>query len=115
MGYPAKYALDARGDAASRRTEPCRARPYSPNDQPFRRSLQRTTPASRSPSIVLAFVLALIIKSRSVGIAILIGTLFGPIIHVVNFYGVTAAFRWFAKARHGISVFSHGHSAHRVH
>jgi hypothetical protein len=82
-------------------------------------------------SIVLAFVLALIIKSRSVGIAILIGTIFGRILHAVNFCGMAAVFPWFATARHWVSILSrvmsgavhgwahaarahHGHSAHRV-
>jgi uncharacterized membrane protein YagU involved in acid resistance len=58
-------------------------------------------------SIILAFVFALIAKGRNVGTAILIGIVFGLVIYFVNFYGMTAVFPWFAKARNWVSIFSH--------
>lgn len=36
------------------------------------------------------------------------GIAFGLLVYVVNFYGMTAFFPWFAMARNGISIFAHG-------
>lgn len=58
-------------------------------------------------SIVLAFVFAFIAKGRSIGMAMPIGAIFGLVIYLVNFYGMTAVFPWFAKARNWVSLFSH--------
>jgi uncharacterized membrane protein YagU involved in acid resistance len=58
-------------------------------------------------SIILAFVLALIAKGRSLGTAVLIGAIFGLVIYLVNFYGMTAVFPWFAEARNWVSILAH--------
>jgi uncharacterized membrane protein YagU involved in acid resistance len=58
-------------------------------------------------SIILAFVFAFIARGRSIGMAILIGAIFGLVIYFVNFYGMTAIFPWFAEARNWVSMFSH--------
>ncbi|MEO6155009.1 MAG: hypothetical protein ABIP16_04710 [Thermomonas sp.] len=58
-------------------------------------------------SIILAFVFALIAKGRGQGPAIVIGGVFGLIVYVVNFYGMTAMFPWFEMARGWISIFAH--------
>jgi uncharacterized membrane protein YgcG len=50
-------------------------------------------------SIVLALLFAFIAKGKSVLTAIVIGAIFGLVIYVVNFYGMTVVFPWFAKAR----------------
>ena len=39
--------------------------------------------------------------------SVLIGAVFGLLIYLVNFYGFTAIWPWFAKARNFISLFSH--------
>lgn len=58
-------------------------------------------------SIVFAVILALVVSRLGLGIAILIGAVFGLVLYFVNFYGFTAIFPWFAMARNGISIFSH--------
>ncbi len=58
-------------------------------------------------SIVFAVILAVVIQRFGLGLAILIGAIFGLILYFVNFYGFTAIFPWFAMARNGISIFSH--------
>lgn len=62
---------------------------------------------------VLAIVLALVFAwiadrmawSRTT--TIVAGMVFGLIIYLVNFYGMTAVFPWFAMARNWISIFAH--------
>ncbi len=58
-------------------------------------------------SIVFALILAWIIERFEMGVAVLIGAVFGLILYLVNFYGFTAIFPWFAMARNWISIFSH--------
>lgn len=58
-------------------------------------------------SIVLAVVLALLVNRRGTGAALTIGAVFGLVIYLINFYGMTALFPWFAKARNSISIFAH--------
>ncbi len=58
-------------------------------------------------SIIFAVILAFIIQRFSLGLAILIGAIFGLLLYFVNFYGFTAVFPWFAMARNAISIFSH--------
>ena len=58
-------------------------------------------------SLVYAFIFALVAKGRSVRSATLLGTGFGLVLYLVNFFGVTAALPWFADARNWISVFAH--------
>ncbi|GAA4864056.1 hypothetical protein GCM10023332_15240 [Luteimonas vadosa] len=58
-------------------------------------------------SLVLAFVFAFIAKGRSVGSAALIGGVFGLVVYLVNFYGMTSMFPWFEMARNWVSIFAH--------
>lgn len=58
-------------------------------------------------SIIFAVILAFIIQRFSLGLAILIGAIFGLLLYFINFYGFTAVFPWFAMARNAISIFSH--------
>ncbi len=58
-------------------------------------------------SIVLAFAFAFIAKGRSMGTAIMIGAVFGLVVYLVHFFGMTAVFPWFAGARNWVSTFAH--------
>ncbi|MQA91824.1 MAG: hypothetical protein GEU90_16645 [Gemmatimonas sp.] len=58
-------------------------------------------------SIVYAVVLALIIGRMGMGAAIGVGAAFGLLLYLVNFYGFTAIFPWFAMARNWVSIFAH--------
>lgn len=58
-------------------------------------------------AIILAFVFAFIAKGRSTGAAILIGVIFGLVLYLVNFYGMTAMFPWFAEARNWVTILAH--------
>jgi hypothetical protein len=60
-------------------------------------------------SIILALILGWIISRWSMDLvpAIIAGTVFGLVVYVVNFYGFTAIFPWFADARGWIAIFSH--------
>jgi hypothetical protein len=58
-------------------------------------------------SIIYVIILAMIVKSMSLGLAILIGAVFGFVLYLVNFYGMTGIFPWFANARNWVSIFSH--------
>jgi len=58
-------------------------------------------------SIIYAIILAFIVNRFGLGIAVIIGLVFGLILYLVNFYGFTAVFPWFAMARNWISIFSH--------
>ncbi len=58
-------------------------------------------------ALVLAFIFAFIAKGRSVGSAALIGGIFGLVVYLVMFYGMTAVFPWFEMARTWVSIFAH--------
>ncbi len=58
-------------------------------------------------AVVLAVILALMVKRRGAGAALVIGAVFGLVIYLINFYGMTALFPWFAMARNWISIFAH--------
>jgi len=58
-------------------------------------------------SVILAFLFAAIARGRSVGPATMIGAAFGLVVYLVNFYGMTAVFPWFAMARGWIGIFAH--------
>src|SRR6266508_1466679 len=58
-------------------------------------------------SIALGFVFAWIASRMSLGAALIAGGIFGIVVYVVNFYGFTAVFPWFAMARNWISILSH--------
>jgi len=58
-------------------------------------------------SVILAFIFAFIARGRDVAVATMIGAAFGLILYFVSFYGMTAVFPWFAKARGWIGIFAH--------
>ncbi len=58
-------------------------------------------------SIIFAVILAFMISRFGLGIAVLIGAVFGLALYFVNFYGFTAIFPWFAMARGWVSIFAH--------
>lgn len=64
-----------------------------------------------SLAIVLALVLGLIMTSfkldSSMGMASLTGGAFAVTVYLINFYGMTRFFPWFAEARNWASVFAH--------
>ena len=58
-------------------------------------------------SIIFAVILAFVIHRFGLGLAILIGAVFGLVLYFVNFYGFTAIFPWFAMARNAVTIFTH--------
>jgi hypothetical protein len=58
-------------------------------------------------SLAYAVVFAFLAKGRSVRAATLLGAGYGLILYVVNFYGFTMLFPWFAQARDWSSVATH--------
>ncbi len=58
-------------------------------------------------SIIFAVILAFVVSRLGLGIAILIGAVFGLVLYFVNFYGFTAIFPWFAMARTPVTIFTH--------
>jgi uncharacterized membrane protein YagU involved in acid resistance len=58
-------------------------------------------------SIIFALILAAIVSRFELGLAIVIGAIFGLILYLINFYGFTAIFPWFEMARNWISIFAH--------
>jgi uncharacterized membrane protein YagU involved in acid resistance len=58
-------------------------------------------------SILYAIILALLIARWNTATAVLAGAVFGLLLYLINFYGFTAVFPWFAMARNWVSIFSH--------
>lgn len=60
-------------------------------------------------SIIYAFILGFVISRWEMDLtkAGIAGAVFGLIIYIVNFYGFTVIFPWFADARGWISILSH--------
>ena len=58
-------------------------------------------------SVILAFVFAFIARGRTVGMSTLLGAAFGLAVYLINFYGMTAVFPWFAMGRGWIGMVSH--------
>jgi hypothetical protein len=58
-------------------------------------------------SIVYAVIFALAVSRLSLGPALVLGGVGGLLLYLVNFYGFTALFPWFAMARNWISIFGH--------
>lgn len=58
-------------------------------------------------SVIYAFLLDLIIRRMGAGASLAVGAVFGIALYVVNFYGFTAVFPWFAMARNWVSALSH--------
>jgi uncharacterized membrane protein YagU involved in acid resistance len=58
-------------------------------------------------SIVIGVGFAFIAKRFGLVMAVAVGAAVGLALYVVNFYGMTAFFPWFAMARNTISIVSH--------
>jgi uncharacterized membrane protein YagU involved in acid resistance len=58
-------------------------------------------------SVVLALGFAAVATRLTMGNAIIAGAVFGLAVYVINFYGFTAVFPWFAMARNWISILGH--------
>ena len=58
-------------------------------------------------SIVIGVGFAFIAKRFGLLMAVGVGAVIGLALYVVNFYGMTAIFPWFAMARNTISIVSH--------
>jgi hypothetical protein len=62
-------------------------------------------------SILFAVILAVIVApfslDSSVEMASLVGAAFGVLLYVVNYYGMTQLFPWFADARSGVNFLNH--------
>jgi uncharacterized membrane protein YagU involved in acid resistance len=58
-------------------------------------------------SILFALGLALVIARMSLEVALAVGAAFGLGLYLVNFYGFTALFPWFAMARNWVSIVAH--------
>lgn len=58
-------------------------------------------------SIVIGLGFAFIAKRFGLLMAVGVGAVVGLALYVVNFYGMTAIFPWFAMARNTISIVSH--------
>ncbi|WP_411286526.1 hypothetical protein [Phenylobacterium sp.] len=58
-------------------------------------------------SVLLALVFAFLAARLGLVMAVVAGAVFGLLIYLVNFYGMTAFFPWFAMARNAISIVSH--------
>ena len=60
-------------------------------------------------AILLGMILGLIVSRRKLGLMASIGAgaIFGLAVYLVNFYGLTALFPWFAMARTPITLLTH--------
>ncbi len=60
-----------------------------------------------SLSVIFAFAFAFIARGRAMGMAIGLGAVFGLVVYLITFYGMTAFFPWFAMARGWVSIVAH--------
>jgi hypothetical protein len=60
-------------------------------------------------SVILAVIFVLIVSRMALGTGALIGigVVYGIVVYLVNFYGMTAIYPWFAMARNAITFSSH--------
>jgi hypothetical protein len=58
-------------------------------------------------AILYTFVIAFFVQEQNRGVAIAIGALAGLVLYLINFYGFTAVFPWFAMARGWVSILGH--------
>ncbi len=58
-------------------------------------------------SVVYALLLSPLVAGVGRRAAAVVGTLYGLVLYLVNFYGFTALFPWFAMARNWVSVVMH--------
>jgi hypothetical protein len=58
-------------------------------------------------AIVYGIVLAFIVAKLDTGMATLVGGAYGLALYLINFYGFTTVFPWFADARGWVSIATH--------
>lgn len=58
-------------------------------------------------AVILAVIMAPFSLDSSVGMASLVGAVFGVLLYVINFYGMTQWVPWFADARGWVSFLNH--------
>jgi hypothetical protein len=58
-------------------------------------------------AVIYGVILAYIITKMDVGMAVIVGGVYGLALYFINFYGFTRLFPWFADARDWISIFTH--------
>ncbi|CAB3807528.1 hypothetical protein LMG28688_06564 [Paraburkholderia caffeinitolerans] len=58
-------------------------------------------------AVILAVIMAPFSLDSSVGMASLVGAVFGVLLYVINFYGMTQWFPWFADARGWVGFLNH--------
>ncbi len=58
-------------------------------------------------SFIYAMVIGLVVSKMSYGLAVFIGLLGGGLLYIINFYGFTEIYPWFANARNGVTIFNH--------
>lgn len=58
-------------------------------------------------AIALGLVFALVFYRLAPWPAVVVGGVFGFLVYLINFYGFTAFFPWFAMARGALSIIAH--------
>jgi uncharacterized membrane protein YagU involved in acid resistance len=58
-------------------------------------------------SVLYALILSAVIARTSSRAALAVGAAFGLALYIINFYGFTALFPWFAMARNWVSIVAH--------
>jgi len=58
-------------------------------------------------AVLYGVILAFIVARLSVATATVVGAIYGLALYLINFYGFTRWFPWFAEARDWISIFTH--------
>ena len=58
-------------------------------------------------AIAYTAVLSFMIRRWQLGRAIVVGAVFGAVLYLVNFYGFTMVYPWFAIGRKGVTLFTH--------
>ena len=58
-------------------------------------------------SFILAFLFAFMARGRTIGMVTMMGAIFGLVLYLINFYGMTVVFPWFAMGRGWIGIFAH--------
>lgn len=58
-------------------------------------------------AVAYTYIIALIVQNRSTGVAAGVGAIVGLVLYLINFYGFTSIFPWFAMARNSVSVAGH--------
>lgn len=58
-------------------------------------------------SIIYAVLFDWVTERLGLAVTVLLGAVFGFLLYLINFYGFTAIFPWFANARNWVSIFAH--------